>query len=105
MAPNGDMATEASQYESFSLANIIPQAPKNNQILWEGIEEATRTLAEQDQQLFVVIGPVFEGNDLERLNGRVLVPTYIYKALYDPVKRQAGAYLSFFVVGFCFFFF
>jgi len=94
MAPNGDMATEASQYESFSLANIIPQAPKNNQILWEGIEEATRTLAEQDQQLYVVTGPVFEGNDLERLNGRVLVPTYIYKALYDPVKRQAGAYLT-----------
>jgi len=34
MAPNGDMPTENAQYESFSLANIVPQSPKNNQILW-----------------------------------------------------------------------
>jgi endonuclease G len=94
MAPSGDMATETAQRESFSLANMIPQSPKNNQILWEGIEEATRTLARDDKELYVVTGPIFEGSDLERLNGRVLVPTSVYKAIYDSARKQAGAYVT-----------
>jgi endonuclease G len=51
MSPSGDMPTENAQHESFSLANMIPQNPKNNQILWEGIEEATRALAETDGEV------------------------------------------------------
>jgi endonuclease G len=94
MSPSGDMATENAQYESFSLANMIPQSPKNNQILWEGIEEATRELTREDKEIYVVTGPIFEGNDLERINGRVLVPTSVYKAIYDPAKKQAGAYVT-----------
>lgn len=94
MAPNGDMPTEKAQYESFSLANIIPQNPKNNQILWEGIEVATRDLARKDGEVYVVTGPIFEGENLERLNGRVLVPTSVYKAIYDPATKQAGAYVT-----------
>lgn len=94
MAPNGDMPTENAQYESFSLANIIPQNPKNNQILWEGIEEVTRELARENNEVYVVTGPIFEGGSLQRINGRVLVPTFIYKAIYDPAKKQAGAYVT-----------
>ena len=30
LAPNADMATRSQQYDSFSLANIAPQAPRNN---------------------------------------------------------------------------
>jgi endonuclease G len=59
--------------------------------LWEGVEEATRELTREDKELYVVIGPIFEGNDLERINGRVLVPASVYKAIYDPTKKQAGA--------------
>lgn len=44
MAPSGDMADEKSQYESFSLANMIPQDSDNNRHLWEGIESAVRDL-------------------------------------------------------------
>jgi endonuclease G len=94
MAPSGDMPTEKAQYESFSLANMIPQSPKNNQILWEGIEEASRALAEKDGEIYVVTGPIFEGNSLQRINDRVLVPTAIFKAIYDPARRQAGAYVT-----------
>jgi endonuclease G len=94
MSPSGDMPTDNAQHESFSLANMIPQSPKNNQILWEGVEEATRTLAETDGEVYVVTGPIFEGDSLERLNGRVLVPTFIYKAIYDPAKQTAGAYVT-----------
>jgi endonuclease G, mitochondrial len=94
MAPSGDMPTENAQYESFSLANIIPQHPKNNQILWQGIEEATRDLAREGRDVYVVTGPIFEGSDLQRLNGRILVPTSVYKAIYDAGRGRAGAYVT-----------
>lgn len=92
MAPAADMPDKKSQAESFSLANMIPQNPKNNRNLWEGVEEAIRELAKTWGELYVVTGPVFYGSQLKRLNGRVLVPTYIFKAIYDPSHKLAAAY-------------
>lgn len=94
MSPSGDMPTDTAQHESFSLANMIPQNSNNNQHLWEGIEEATRSLAEQDGDLFIITGPLFEGSDLQRLNGRVLVPSAVYKAIFDPKRNEAAAYVT-----------
>lgn len=93
LAPSGDMPDPAAQSESFSLANMIAQSPDNNRGLWEGIESATRTLAVRSGELFVVTGPIFHGSDIKALKGRVLVPTHIFKAIYDPRSGQAGAYL------------
>jgi endonuclease G len=94
MAPNGDMPNKKAQRESFSLANIIPQAPKINQNLWEGIESAVRNSVRRGTGLYVITGPLFEGNALEQLNGRVLVPTSVFKAIYDPDNGTAGAYVA-----------
>lgn len=94
MSPAGDMPTEQAKYESFSLANVVPQNPRNNQILWEGIEYSTRELAQERGALYVITGPIFEGATLERLNGRVLVPSHIFKAIYDPARGEAGAYVA-----------
>ena len=44
-------------------------------------------------ELYVVSGPIFQGATLKRLRGRVLVPTHIFKAVYDPKRNQAAAYL------------
>ncbi|MDW7557921.1 DNA/RNA non-specific endonuclease (plasmid) [Azospirillum brasilense] len=44
-------------------------------------------------ELYVVTGPVFQGQSLQRINGRVLVPSHAFKAVYDPQRRQAAAYL------------
>jgi endonuclease G len=93
MAPSGDMPDPQSQQESFSHANMVPQNSENNRGLWARIEAAVRRLAERDGELYVVTGPVFRGETLQRINGRVLVPTMLYKAVYDPARRQAGAYL------------
>ena len=93
MAPSGDMPTPAAQEESFSLANMIPQSPKMNQLIWEWIESGIRDLAERQGELYVVTGPVFQGQSLQRINGRVLVPSHAFKAVYDPQRRQAAAYL------------
>jgi endonuclease G len=94
MAPAGDMPTPEAQRESFSLANMIPQAPELNRGLWEGIEEAVRGLAVQDGEAYVVTGPIFAGEKLQALNGRVLVPTEVWKAVYVPKEGWAGVYLT-----------
>jgi endonuclease G, mitochondrial len=93
LAPAADMPDEQAQHESFSLANMIPQDPQSNRGLWSGIESAARGLARKSGELYVVSGPVFQGTTLQRLRGRVLVPTHIFKAVYDPKRNQAAAYL------------
>src|SRR4051812_5518947 len=93
LAPATDMPDEQAQHESFSLANMIPQDPQSNRGLWSGIETAARGLARKSGELYVVSGPVFQGATLKRLRGRVLVPTHIFKAVYDPRRNQAAAYL------------
>jgi len=94
MAPSGDMPTASAQGESFSLANMVPQAPGSNRCLWEGIESTVRELTMDEGEAYVLTGPIFEGENLRRLNGRVLVPTSLYKAVYLPGRREAAAYLA-----------
>ena len=72
---------------------MIPQDPQSNRGLWSGIESAVRGLARKSGKLYVVSGPIFQGATLKRLRGRVLVPTHIFKAVYDPKRKQAAAYL------------
>lgn len=93
MAPSGDMPDADGQQQSFSLANIVPQDPDSNQNLWERIEEAVRNRAKAQGDLYVVTGPLFAGDTVKRLKGRVFVPTHVFKAVYDPKARAAGAYL------------
>ena len=94
MSPSGDMPGAAAQGESFSLSNVVPQAPRLNRGLWEGIESAVRTLARRAGEIYVVTGPAFTGGELQSLQGRVLIPTSTWKAIYDPRQNAAGVYLA-----------
>lgn len=94
MAPAGDMPTDEAQAESFTLANIVPQNRSANRGLWAGIEESVRRLALERGEIFVVTGPIFAGASIKSINGRVLVPTQLFKAVYDPARGEAGAYLA-----------
>jgi endonuclease G len=93
MSPARDFNTPQSESECFTLANMIPQDHDNNTKLWSGLEEATRSLTKQRGELYVITGPIFMGTALKRIGGRVLVPTKIYKAIYDPSSGQGAAYL------------
>lgn len=93
LAPSGDMPDAEAQQDSFSLANMVPQAPKLNRGVWEGIESAVRRLAESRGDLYVVTGPVFQGAALARI-GNVIVPTHVFKAVLDPGRGQAAAYVA-----------
>ena len=90
MSPNADFANRSAQAQSFSLANMVPQVHANNAGIWAGIEGATRQLAMDEGEVYVVSGPAFIGNDLQRI-GNVLVPTHIRKMLYSPKQQRAGA--------------
>ncbi|MGU3661879.1 MULTISPECIES: DNA/RNA non-specific endonuclease [unclassified Methylobacterium] len=94
LAPAGDMPTASAQAESFSLANITPQNRVLNRGLWADIEEGTRRLTSRRGALFVVTGVIFSGDAVQQIKGGVLVPTHLFKALYDPASGEAGAYLA-----------
>ncbi len=95
MAPNADMGHTSAQYDSFSLANMVPQAPKNNQQVWRELEEATRALVtKQKQDVYVVTGPVFEGKKLKTIGRGVIVPSAVYKVIYLPKTGAIGAYYA-----------
>ena len=94
LAPNGDMANVKQQYDSFSLANIIPQSPENNRYLWRNIESVTRYLTKKHGEVYVVTGVVFKGRKISQLNNRVLIPTHVFKAVYVPSTGQAGVYYA-----------
>ncbi|WP_434034718.1 DNA/RNA non-specific endonuclease [Cupriavidus sp. a3] len=82
LAPSGDFPDKASQAESFSLANVIPQDSVSNRRTWSHIETSTRRLARQHGTIQVVTGPAFVG--VPRMLGRVRVPDFIWKAIYVP---------------------
>ncbi|MDP4026507.1 DNA/RNA non-specific endonuclease [Methylobacterium sp. NEAU 140] len=94
LAPAGDMPTESAQAQSFSLANIVPQDRSLNRGLWADIEESVRRLATRQGSVYVVTGVIFSGDDVQEIRGGVLVPTQLFKALYDPATGEAGAYLA-----------
>lgn len=93
VAPSADMFDIQSQYECFSLANMVPQVPENNRGPWEGIESAVRMMAKSKGDLYVVTGPIYQGSNIEQIGGSVMVPTKLFKAIYDPQRKEAGAYL------------
>ena len=95
MAPNGDMSSGGAQYDSFSLVNMVPQSPKNNQEVWRKLEEAVRAIVtKQHRDAYVVTGPVFEGKRLKTIGQGVIVPTAVYKAVYLPKQGISGAYYA-----------
>lgn len=92
LAPAANMASIKAQDESFSLANMIPQQPDLNRRLWAQMESTARALTSNYDQVYVVTGPAFLSKRLKRLNGRVIVPTHVFKALYVPQVNGAAVW-------------
>jgi endonuclease G, mitochondrial len=91
-APAGDMTNERSMAQSFSLANMMPQARQNNQGIWaKNVEEPTRLYVKRVAgDVFVYTGST--GNSGSIGSSRVTIPSHLYKLVYDPGKNLAWAY-------------
>ena len=98
MAPAADMPTAAANDQSFSLANMVPQARINNQRTWAGIEKDTRRYVRRaNGPVYVFTGPVYAGDPASGAvrtigPGRVWVPTHLFKLVYDPTANRAWAH-------------
>ncbi|MDV6320746.1 DNA/RNA non-specific endonuclease, partial [Chromohalobacter sp. HP20-39] len=80
MSPSGDFGDLASQQESFSLANVVPQNSVSNRRMWSHLETSTRRLVRQTGEAYVVTGPAFTDGKARYLNEHVRVPDYLWKA-------------------------
>ena len=94
LAPNANMANRSQQYDSFSLANIAPQSPRNNRYIWRNIESATRYLTQQYGEVYTITGVAFTNKKTKQLANNVLVPSHFFKAVYIPATNQAGVYYA-----------
>lgn len=94
MAPAGDMPTARAMAQSFSLANMVPQAPENNRGIWaKVVEKSTRQYVKRTgHTIYVFTGPVFSESPKTIGRGRVWVPTTLYKLIYDPEANRAWAH-------------
>lgn len=97
MAPAGDMPTAKAMAQSFSLANMVPQAPAHNRGTWAtSVEATTRKYASRASgNVFVITGPVFSPSIAESPSigfGQVRVPKYLFKLVYDEDENRAWAY-------------
>ena len=97
MAPAGDMPTPQAMAQSFSLANMVPQAPEHNRGIWaKTVESATRKYAARASgDVFVITGPVFAPSISQSPSigpGKVRIPKYLFKLVYDKDKNQAWAH-------------
>ena len=91
-APAGDMSNERAMAQSFSLANMMPQARQNNQGIWaKNVEEPTRHYTKRAAgDIYVFTGSA--GNQGSIGRGHVTIPSHLYKLVYDPSKNSAWAY-------------
>jgi endonuclease G len=78
--------------QSFSLANMMPQARQNNQGIWaKNIEEPTRSYVKRAEgDIYVFTGSTGNMGSIGR--SRVTIPAHLYKLVYDPNKNTAWAY-------------
>lgn len=94
MAPAGNMPTPAAMAQSFSLANMVPQIQKHNGGVWSKIEHDTRKYAERATgNVYVITGPFYTPGNTKFIGaGKVAVPDYIFKLVYDEAGNRAWAH-------------
>lgn len=93
LSPAEDAPDQLARTEASSLANAVPRAKMLDQHLWKYLEASMRSLARRDGELYIISGPIFFA-DPPRLHDRVAIPSYIYKAAYNPKSGQAIAYVA-----------
>jgi len=96
MSPAADMPNANAMAQSFSLANMVPQAPENNRGAWaKNVERPTRQYAKRSAQgVYVLTGPIYsQPRPRTKGPGEVWIPDQLFKLVYDPARKKAWAYV------------
>lgn len=89
----GNRSTQQGMAQSFSLANVVPQVPSFNQGAWNRVELDTRKYVKRAKgDVFVFTGPVYSERPRRLGPGKVWVPDYMFKLVYDPTAGRAWAH-------------
>lgn len=89
LAPAADMGWSLqSVAESFYYSNMSPQVPGFNRGIWKSLEELVRTWAEEDNNIYIVTGPILK-DGLQTIGpDKVSVPAYYYKVILDYTQPE-----------------
>jgi endonuclease G len=84
LAPASDMGWSiATMTESFFYSNMSPQTPSFNRGIWKKLEELVRVWAIENNNVYVITGPVLS-NGLPTIGpNKVSIPKYYYKVVLD----------------------
>ena len=103
MAPARDFQfSESAMSDTFSYANVCPQAALMNAQIWQRLEEHIRRLLDQFEVLDVFTGPLFlphEENGKKYIKyevigeGNVAVPTHLFKVVFKTKAHDPEAYI------------
>lgn len=94
LAAAAQRKTAAAMAQSFSLANMVCQAPRLNRGAWaKSVEKATRSYVARGNEVYVLTGPIYRTPVATIGPGRVWVPAALFKLVYDPAKKRAWAYV------------
>jgi len=92
LAPAADMGWSAkTMAESFYFSNMSPQVPGFNRGIWKRTEELVRTWANAYDSLYIVTGPVLNGNLPAIGANKVSIPNYYYKVILDYKRPEVKA--------------
>lgn len=94
MTPAGDEPNLKSQFESFSLSNMVPQNQSLNRGIWAQYEESVRSLVTStNHELYVITGPVFSKN-VSYIGNRVPVPDQVFKIVISPSEKKIVVFVA-----------
>jgi DNA/RNA endonuclease G (NUC1) len=89
MTPSADRTFNAQENAAtFLMTNMIPQAPNNNQVTWEGLESYARSLLTDGNEVYIISGGYGQGGTgsgggvTQTIDqGRIVVPAKTWKVL------------------------
>ncbi|RFS26526.1 DNA/RNA non-specific endonuclease [Chitinophaga silvatica] len=86
--PSGDRtSSRAGNEATFLMTNMIPQAPNHNQHLWKNLEDYTRELVMNGNEVYIIMGSYgtggkgSNGNSKKIDRNRINVPSNIWKVI------------------------
>lgn len=87
-----DLSTSLNS-DTFLLSNIAPQLPGLNRAVWKGLENRERKWTNRLGELYVFVGMLFEGENVQYLNGKIAIPTHFFKIIYSQKTQQSISFL------------
>lgn len=88
LCPSDDRdSTTTENRTTFTLSNIVPQAPDHNQKSWRLLEDYTRSLLNQGNECYVIAGAFGQGGtgdkgpDTSLAGGQLTVPGVLWKVI------------------------